>query len=447
MNKKYKYLNNNTIIEFSCKEDKIVQYLKLSLGKNNSNIGNYIKNIGFKIEKCRICNKEYPPIKPIIEIDKNNLITIKGFEYIKKIYCYGTNKNCEGIKMNSNSFEFISKTLNISHEEAIKYLKQNNKSPFYLENHSDIKEYKKSQSRNVDYYINKYGEECGKIKYNDVLKNAIYNRTLDGFIEKYGQIKGEKIYKEIQSKKDSTSYNYFLLKNNYNHKLAIFEFEDRLKKINISLENLIKKYGKKEGTKLRYGYTQKIKDSYNNKSYYEKNILKEKTKININNFIKKYENLELAQIKYDEYLLKTKIPICKASKESLIVFNPLMDYLKNNHDFSSKDFYLGVDKHTEYFIRDKENIFFYDFTITKLKIIIEYNGITFHPKDENSIWENPFNKKITSKEAFNKQQNKINLAIQKGFSVLEIWSDDDLILNYEKCLELVKNKIKNNENS
>jgi len=85
-----------------------------------------------------------------------------------------------------------------------------------------------------------------------------------------------------------------------------------------------------------------------------------------------------------------------------------------------------------------KNIFLRFYNKSK-KIIIEFNGAAFHPKNENSIWSNPFDKNITSKEAYNKQKYKIDLANNRGFSILEIWSDDNDNIN--KCLEFIKNKI------
>ena len=81
----------------------------------------------------------------------------------------------------------------------------------------------------------------------------------------------------------------------------------------------------------------------------------------------------------------------------------------------------------------------YDFTIRSKKIIIEYNGVAFHPKNENSEWSNPFKRNVTSKEAFEKQKEKLEIATQRGFSVLEIWSDDKENLN--KCINFVKKNI------
>jgi len=90
---------------------------------------------------------------------------------------------------------------------------------------------------------------------------------------------------------------------------------------------------------------------------------------------------------------------------------------------------------SEFFLRDHNKIYFYDFVIRSKKIIIEYNGVLFHPKSENCDWIHTFDNNISCKEVYNKQLDKINVANNAGFKLLEAWSDDD---KYEKCLEFIK---------
>jgi G:T-mismatch repair DNA endonuclease (very short patch repair protein) len=59
---------------------------------------------------------------------------------------------------------------------------------------------------------------------------------------------------------------------------------------------------------------------------------------------------------------------------------------------------------------------------------------SFHPKNENSEWVNPFNNE-DAKTSFERQKRKIKLAEKNGFKVLEIWSDESN--NIEKCLEFI----------
>jgi len=150
--------------------------------------------------------------------------------------------------------------------------------------------------------------------------------------------------------------------------------------------------------------------------------------------------MEIAQNKYKDWVKKVSVPLSQASKESLSVFLPLMDFLSKN-EIHIDDIYIGYNGSNEYFIRDGNKIFFYDFTIKSKKIIIEFNGIMFHPKNEKSEWYNPLDRTITTKEAYDRQKYKLDLAKKEGFSVLEIWSDEIEIKNLDKCIEFIKSKI------
>ena len=234
------------------------------------------------------------------------------------------------------------------------------------------------------------------------------------------------------------SYNYFLKKNNNNNKLTLFEYNKRLESVNVSVENWIKKYGYEKAIQKNKERVKKSKETFSKNPNKEK-IFKSRG-ITIENLYNKYGDMDVAKKKYNDWLTKITVPLTKASKESLTIFNPLIDKLIELN-IKHNDIYIGTDNKDEYFIRDGTKIFFYDFTIRSKKIIIEYNGVLFHPKNENSNWVNPLNKNITTKEAYNKQQYKINLAKNKGFSILEIWSDDDKEFNINKCLEFIKNNI------
>ncbi|MDF1551403.1 MAG: hypothetical protein P1P88_26515, partial [Bacteroidales bacterium] len=95
----------------------------------------------------------------------SNEICILDIEHKTKFgkidfYCY-RGKLCSGGHLNPNSKEFISKSLKISNDEALKIIHNRNKSPFYRSNFSNDKEYKKAQQRDLNWYISKYGEIKG----------------------------------------------------------------------------------------------------------------------------------------------------------------------------------------------------------------------------------------------------------------------------------------------
>lgn len=430
---KYKY--KNKIFEFNCKdENKIIGSFKVSLKRRlGITLNEFLYDKGFEIEKCKICKIGDIPIDVDIKID-GEFIDIRGFKNKKLTYCYGTNINCKGIQMNPNSFEFISIVNGISMDDAKKFLKQNNKSPFYRENFKSEIDYKKSQSRSLEYYIEKYGEDVGREKFKNHTGKISNSNKLEGYIAKYGE-DGKEKFNLISKSKDSMSLFFFMKKNNGDIEKSIFEFENRKESVNVSISSLINKYGKEIGNLKHTNRVAKSRETILKNENIEE-IYKRRA-ITIENMIRKYGE-DVGKIKYEEWKRKVIVPICRASKESLNIFIPLIEKIKGM-GVDNNDIYIGYGNKNEFFLKDGKNIYFYDFTIRNKKIIIEYNGVLFHPKNENSNWINIFDKNITSQVAYNKQKNKIKLAEENGFKVLELWSDDNNNLN--RCLSFINENI------
>jgi hypothetical protein len=436
--RKIKYDYNNKIYEFGYTNNKIQPAFYISLKRKlGISINDYLTYKNIDNEKCRICKVGNPPLDINFEI-VDNFIKIKDFSFKKKVYCYGENCECDGIKMNSNSFEFLSKINNISIEDAKILLKENNKSPFYKENHKSDNLYKKSQSRSIEYYIDKYGIELGNEKYNEHVGKISIANSEEGYIYKYGEELGRKMFNDISYKKDSMSLNSFIKKNSGDYDKAIFEYEERKKYVNISVENFIKKYGYDVAIQKHKDRVDKYRITFNNNP--NKAEIDKSKGITIRNLFKKYGDMKIATEKYNNWRIRVSVPFCLASKESLKVFNPIIETITNEYDIKYDDIFVGSGERSEYFLRNGNDIYFYDFTIKSKKIIIEYNGIIFHPKNEKSDWVNPCNRGLSSEDAYNKQKIKIQTAVDKGFSVFEIWSDD--IDKYDKCLNFIKNNIK-----
>jgi hypothetical protein len=123
----------------------------------------------------------------------------------------------------------------------------------------------------------------------------------------------------------------------------------------------------------------------------------------------------------------------KASKESLTVFNPVYECLLDN-GFEKHDLYLGIEGSNEWFISTRDNFYMYDFTIRSKKIIVEYNGTNYHPREGDTEWRSLVG--VTYDEALKKDKSKIMLAKDQGFKVLEIWSDETN--NIEKVINFIK---------
>ena len=149
--------------------------------------------------------------------------------------------------MNSNSVEFISKVLRMSKEEALKFIKNRNKSPFYRENWKSEEEYLNYQKRDSTYFKNKFGQNW-EIEYDRYKKKISYSNSIEGYIDKYGELIGKEIFEFVSKQKDSMTFNHFLSKNNNDLIKAKFEYDQRLKSVSGKLESFIDRYGRDVGT-------------------------------------------------------------------------------------------------------------------------------------------------------------------------------------------------------
>ena len=97
-----------------------------------------------------------------------------------------------------------------------------------------------------------------------------------------------------------------------------------------------------------------------------------------------------------------------------------------------EDIVIRVDEN-EYFLWDYDNkkVYFYDFCIPELNVMIEYNGIMFHPRVKDTIF--------TTVEASTTKDNiKDALAKKNGFDLYWYWENID---NEETQLTFYKDVI------
>jgi histone H3/H4 len=109
-----------------------------------------------------------------------------------------------------------------------------------------------------------------------------------------------------------------------------------------------------------------------------------------------------------------------ASKESIEFIREIISSIPELNNYVC---YSHSDKH-EYVLNYDGKKFCYDFCIPELKIIVEYNGTKFHPRENDVHWISPFG--VTYDEAFTKDKFKEKLANDNGFTVFYCWSDSKL---------------------
>jgi len=348
-----------------------------------------------------------------------------------------------------------------------------------------IKYYKLKTATNLEGFIYRYGKEDGIKKYNDYCKSS--GHTLEKFILRYGE-KGKEKWETYLKTKDSNSFAWALKKSNNNLKLANKIKKGREKSVKNTLEKFIQKYGETEGrqfyleTNLKKTLTfDKFKNKFTNeklalekweeinskkdsssfKHYLSKNknlsleevyikYKKDTSKYDSKSlyfFYKKYkgkESMDKIRLRYIDSLIKRTINFGQASKESLVYLKPLYDYFSN----MNYEVFLGIKDSKEYFIYHNK-IFFYDFAVPKLGIIIEYNGEYWHPNyEKNNIDELNFKNHLNhdKNSLIEREKEKIKSAIQNKFDVLILWSSDSIKNNKIKVINFLKSKNIINEN-
>lgn len=125
------------------------------------------------------------------------------------------------------------------------------------------------------------------------------------------------------------------------------------------------------------------------------------------------------------------------SNVSQILFDSICDKLESiDHIFYGR-------KNNEISLSNGKRGFLYDFTDTLNKKIIEFNGDVYHGNPllfTESDRPHPF-RDVTSKELWEKDRIKIELAKSHGFEVLVIWESEykkDKELTVKRCLDFLK---------
>lgn len=251
-------------------------------------------------------------------------------------------------------------------------------------------EYKKVRNNYIDYYLEK-GMSIDEATQSLKEKQATFSKKK--LIEQYGEEVGNKKLihrnnKWITSLKENNDWDALSKLKDSN------SFEYCLKKTNGD---------RSKATEL---YDEKCKQKDNASLKYFKRICK-----NDKDAVEQFN------------ALKQKKLLCGyTSKESIEYFDKIVESVSELKEY---DLYYG--NKNEYYINDGR-IYFYDFTIPKLKLIIEYRDIGFHPNpnwDElkwNS-WRSVFNK-FDADKVFSFDQEKKMIAEKKGFKVIELYSDE-----------------------
>jgi len=317
----------------------------------------------------------------------------------------------------------------------------------------------------LEKYIQKYGKECGELKYKELcskrgftLENQITKYGIDEgtrrfnekrdrdkikgtllyYIEKYGE-EGERKYKEKNSK---LSVGIETLKRNGKTPEEISKIKSiHSKNSAITLDGFNKKYGEEEGIKKYNAYIQRIKskscrtiDGWIHRGYSEEEAivaLKEyQSTSSIEKYIEKYD-IEEGTKKYLELnLVKTRNLLKykkSVSKLETYFFNDLANIIELDLERgrSCKIHYEHKTYYCDYFHQKNNKIIeiFGDFWHMNPIIYSNYDINTVMKKTADEIWE------------FDKIRNTDLKSL--GYEILILW-ENDIKINRTQQLNLAK---------
>jgi hypothetical protein len=402
-----------------------------------------------------------------------NKVEIKDFNFLKKLL--GVN---ETINFDLNMFCGCFRLIEIYNYKLTNCIKDINEigDNFCLDRYENFLKYKKQNKFLVDeeYYNLKFGYEIGLIKYKEKI-NKTHN--LSPYKKEYWVNKGYVSESEINSKindykiSKSTSLEGFIKR--HGEIEGIKKFENFKKTSKHTLDKYIDLYGIEEGNEkwLKYLDVKKetsifTKNYWVNKGFSEyeaENMRKKFHHKNLNTstvefWVNKGLSEEEAKIKVYDIYNKRGVKFRSASKASLKIFNPIINYLKD----IGLEFKVGVKGNNEFslFHNDNKKYYYYDLTIPELNLIFEYHGDKFHPhftitKESDLLkWEalylvrNGDDFKKTRKNGLEIRKNDIlkeQLAINNGFNYNVIWSSDDKNKAINKIINIINNENKKNK--
>lgn len=284
-----------------------------------------------------------------------------------------------------------------------KYKKRcNNLSEECKNSYAKLTEYEK-RNRNVgcyEFYESRYGVEANK-----EYKKYLEKRSI---ISKKAVKKTHEVFRN-EPHRCVVKYEYWLKKCDGDHEEAMNLYHER--QSTNSLKNYIKRDGQKEGYK-----------KWKKRQRKWLNTLYSKTDEEISEFNhKKYVNCK---------------SVNNVSKSSIIFFDRLIDTINKEAYYGKKGNEISI----QY---DNTHRYYYDCYIPEYNLIIEYNGINFHPKPLDKEWYNNLSSVDYNKARY-KDLKKKNIALNNGYRYIEVWSDDTIEHNIDYILRFIED-IKNNE--
>ena len=254
-------------------------------------------------------------------------------------------------------------------------------------------------------------------------KNKKSVPTLDNLIRKYGEEKGREVYEGYRMKQAYTnSFEYKKEKYGWTKE----QFDEYNRSRAVTLKNLIKRHGREKGKEIWEKYKEKQSYTSTDKYLYETfgekraNEIKLLKMIDVRCFISAYGEKEGREI-YEKYLNGTK-DRKTYSKFSKIFFDELKQELTNNG--VDVDVFYGDDEHWRW--SKSKKIYFFDFYIPKIKLVIELNGDYWHcnPKIYREDYVHELRHLVAIEIWKIDEERENTIRDEMGLNLIVVWEND-----------------------
>lgn len=328
---------------------------------------------------------------------------------------------------------------------------------------------------NYKIHVEKYGKEEADRRREECIRKNKFSNSLAGYIAKYGEELGRQKYEE-KNKRVSVGIDSLRARGFSDDEIRDIKERHR-QNSKITLENLCKKYGEELGKQKYDVYIRKSKEKsiwsvehYIKLGYSEeeaKNIISDIQRKDLKYFILRYGELEGTE-KYKDYNRKKSTSLemyiekhgevegqrkfqekknIKSSRTEIQLFDKVSSYFNEEEQkwfcYGKNQYKIGLRK--EIWERScGAKLYLLDFFDRRQNKIIEFNGDLWHANPEifkENDTPNPYERKKTSKEIWEKDQARYAILAEMNYSVLVIWEKDylrDMEKTIQKCVDFLK---------
>lgn len=283
-----------------------------------------------------------------------------------------------------------------------------------------------SKVSSLENFIKRYGELEGRERWKLFCKRNKGNKTRNRFVEKYGEEEGVKKFEQLRcNEKEKGTLKYKIKLHGISKGELIYKEHQKALHHGASIQGFIDKYGEvmgrvkmresKDNTSLysfqkRYGYEE-------GRRKYNEYIVKKKYDNTLQGFISRYG--DEGKGRYTKWLETSCLGSCKDG------VSPLSQELFEQVDESDTSFYAKKNK--EFVVNHGIGSYFYDYVDIETRKVIEFNGDIYHGNPTifcEDDTPNPYNKSLTCKDMWKKDKLKIDFIKNKGYNVLVVWEKD-----------------------